>query len=292
MYEKRRTPTMGSDPTFRVTAYPRWWRLVAAVAFVASRTSLPTLVFAVLGSRFAVEAVTVVRWFVTFVALPALLAAAIARALEATLRIGERDLTIVRSGLQVDVPLVSIDRVSVWQLPFPSAGLTVRLASGRSLPQTIGATDPLPVLQALSHHGVAGESAADHPLTVYAHARAEQGPWRWTHLLARFPLFALLPTAPLFNVHQHIAYGGLFGQYYLLGLRPYLETFALYWGTVTVYLVLYASLWRGPAELVCLVAAAVAPSTASRVRRGAEWFVRIVYYGGVPVLLAWRFAPW
>ena len=146
---------MGSDPTFRVTAYPRWWRLVAAVAFVASRTSLPMLVFAVLGSRFAVEAVTVVRWFVTFVALPALLAAAIARALEATLRIGEKDLTIVRAGLQVDVPLASIDRVSVWRLPFPSAGLTVRLASGRSLPQTIGATDPMPVLETLSRYGAA-----------------------------------------------------------------------------------------------------------------------------------------
>ena len=127
---------------------------------------------------------------------------------------------------------------------------------------------------------------------IYAHVRAAYGPWRWTHLTARFPLFALLPTAPLFNVHQHIAYGGLLGQYYMLGLRPYLETFALYWATVTVYLVLWASLWRGPAELACWIAAAVAPSRAATVRRRAEWIVRVLYYGGVPVLLGWRFAPW
>jgi hypothetical protein len=145
------------------------------VAFVASRTSLADAGARRARLRFAVEAVTVVRWFVTFVALPALLAAAIARALAATLRIGGKDLTIVRPGSRSMWPLASIDRVSVWRLPFPSAGLTVRLASGRCLPQTIGATDPMPVLQALSHHGVAGEGVAEHPVTVYAHARAEQG---------------------------------------------------------------------------------------------------------------------
>ncbi|HJQ85029.1 MAG TPA: hypothetical protein VKA21_13180, partial [Candidatus Binatia bacterium] len=109
--------------------------------------------------------------------------------------------------------------------------------------------------------------------------------------LLRFPVFALGPTALLFNVHQHIAYGGLLGQYYMLGLRPYLATFALYWGTVTVYLMLYASVWRGLAEPICFAAAAVAPSRAARVRRAAELVIRVLYYGGVPALLAWRFAP-
>jgi len=59
---------------------------------------------------------------------------------------------------------------------------------------------------------------------------------------------------------------------------------------VTIYQVLYASVWRGLAEPVCLVAAAVAPSRAARVRRAAELAIRVVYYVGVPALLALRFA--
>ena len=292
MYEKRRQPTMGSGPTFRVTAYSAWGRLLAATAFVISRLSLPLMLFAVLGSRFAVEAFTVVRWFAVFFAAPALAGAALTRALRASAGVVDDELSIVRSGLRIDVPAAAIDAVTAWRVPIPSAGIEVRLASGRLLDPAIGMADPEPLLVALARSGVATAQAAARPAVVYAHARVAYGPWRWTHLVARFPLFALLPTAPLFNVHQHIAYGGLLGQYYMLGLRPYLETFALYWATVTVYLVFWASLWRGPAELACWIAATAAPSRAATVRRWAERSARLLYYGGVPVLLAWRFAPW
>jgi hypothetical protein len=39
-------------------------------------------------------------------------------------------------------------------------------------------------------------------------------------------------------------------------------------------------------------AAAVAPLRAAGVRRAAERTIRALYYGGVPALLALRFAPW
>ena len=87
----------------------------------------------------------------------------------------------------------------------------------------------------------------------------------------------------------HIAYGGLLGQYYQLGLGAYLRTFAIYWLTVALYLVLYASAWRAAAEGVCLVAAAVAPSRAARVRRVTEIGCAIGYYAGALVLLGLRF---
>ena len=283
---------MGSGPTFPVAAYSRVWRTVAGAAFVASRVCLPAILFVLLTSHLPTDATTVVRWFAMFFGPPALAAVAIPRAFAATLRLSEDEMTIERSGIRIDVPRKAITAVTPWRLPVPSPGLTVTLASGRRLAHVIAIGDPLPVLRALTPHGVEAESAGEQPSVAYAHARAEHGLWRWTHLLLRFPIFALLPTAPLFNVHQHIAYGGLFGQYYMLGLRPYLATFALYWATVTVYLVLYASIWRGPAELICLLAAAVAPSRAARVRRATERLLRVLYYAGVPVLLALRFAPW
>jgi apolipoprotein N-acyltransferase len=290
MYENRLEPTMGS---FRVCAYPAGWRAVAAAAFVASRTSLPAIAFVLVGSHLALEPATLVRWFILFFAVPALAAAVVGRAFTASLRAENDVLTIARAGLRVEIPHAAIGRIVAWCLPVPSPGFGLGLTSGRRLPQGIAMSDPMPVLRALMGQGVTAAGAAvAHPIVVYAHARAAHGHWRWTHLLARFPLFALGPTALLFNVHQHITYGGLLGQYYMLGLRPYVETFALYWATVTIYLVLYAAIWRGLAEPVCLVVAAVAPSGAARVRRATEWVIRVLYYGGVLALLALRFAPW
>jgi hypothetical protein len=77
----------------------------------------------------------------------------------------------------------------------------------------------------------------------------------------------------------------------LLGFRAYLETLLVYWTTMTIYLVLYASLWRGLAEGVSLLATAAAPARAAQVRRAVDVVWRVAYYGGVPVLLGLRFLP-
>src|SRR5262249_57453928 len=113
--------------------------------------------------------------------------------------------------------------------------------------------DPLPVLAAL------GEEADTPPVVVWAHARAATAPWRWHPLLWKFVVFALAPTAVLFNAHQHIAYGGSLGQYYLEGRGPYLRTFAIYWLTVSIDLVLWAALWRAIGEGVALAAPWIPP---------------------------------
>ena len=148
---------MGS---FQACAYPAGWRLVAAAAFVASRASLPAILFAILDSRLSVEASTVVRWFVLFCALPALAATVIARALTARLRVGDDTLTIARAGLQLDIPHGAIARVAPWWLPVPSPGFGLGLASGRRLAQGIGIADPVPVLRTLMQHGVAAAETA------------------------------------------------------------------------------------------------------------------------------------
>ena len=282
-----------TDPAFRASAFSPWWRLIAATAFATSRASLPAMLYTILASHILVTPLTMIRWFALFFLLPALSAAAIGRALTARVRVGDDALTIEHVGLRIDVPRGAIGRVAPWWLPLPAPGFGIVLASGRRLGHGLAAPDPTPLLHALAARGVPSAAAtADHPVVVYARARAAHGPWRWTHLAAKFPLFALGPTALLFNVHQHIAYGGLLGQYYMLGLRAYVETFAVYWATVSIYQVLYASLWRGLAEPICLLAAAVAPSRAARVRRAAEIVIRMLYYGGVPAFLALRFAPW
>jgi len=277
---------------FAASAYAPWARLFAATAFAASRISLPLMLGAILFSYIPVTPFTILRWFARFFVLPALAAAVVARAVSARVRVANDAVTIAGAGVVVEVPTTALAWVAPWRLPLPAPGLALVLPSGQRVRPGLAMPDPTPLLEALVAHGVDGAAAAAHPTVVYARARAALGRWRWTHLVARFPLFALPPTALLFNVHQHVAYGGLLGQYYMVGLRAYFETFAVYWATVTIYLVLYASIWRGLAEPICLGAAAVAPSQAAKVRRATERVIRVLYYGGVPALLAWRFAPW
>jgi hypothetical protein len=151
--------------------------------------------------------------------------------------------------------------------------------------------NPNDLLNALAASGVVAARLANHPMVVYAQAKHAIPRRRWYHRVGKFVLFALLPTAPLFNVHQYIAYGGTWGEYYLLGLRSYLTTFAVYWSTISIYLVLYASVWRGLAEVVAMLAAWILPERAPAVRRTVERACSILYYAGVPAIVAVRFWP-
>ena len=126
-------------------------------------------------------------------------------------------------------------------------------------------------------------------MVVYAHAKQQRPRGLSRHPLFKFPGFALLPTVVLFNAHQHIAYGGSLGQYYLEGLAPYLQTFAVYWATVCVYLVLYASVWRALAEPAAWLAARAGSSRAARTRRAVEIACGILYFVGVPAIVLARF---
>ncbi len=60
---------------------------------------------------------------------------------------------------------------------------------------------------------------------------------------------------------------------------------------LTIYLLLYASVWRGVAEGVALLTAWVASAHAIAVRRAVEIACQVLYYAGVPVLLGLRFLP-
>jgi apolipoprotein N-acyltransferase len=234
------------------------------------------------------------RTVVLFALLPAAGAWLVARALAATVDVTPGTVRVARLGLRVEIPASAVARVVPWSIPLPGPGFSFVLPSGRPLRPGLQMRDPAPLLRALADTGgiEPARAALSHATVVWAHARATAGRRRRHHLVAKFPLFALLPTAVLFNAHQHIAYGATFGEYYTYGLGPYLETLAIYWSVVTIYCVLWASLWRGLGEGFALLAARVAPSRAAGVRRAVEVTCRLLYFGGIPALVALRFAPW
>src|SRR5207244_5263806 len=115
-------------------------------------------------------------------------------------------LTFARHVRTLELPDGPISRVVPWTLPLPAPVFSVRLAPRPWMRDGLGAAAPTPLLAALAAAGVhAAHAAVEHPTCVYAAARARRAPRRWYHLLGRFVVFALVPTAVLFNAHQHIA---------------------------------------------------------------------------------------
>jgi apolipoprotein N-acyltransferase len=271
-----------------VTLLSASWRLVTALLVALSLATLPTYVLALFLLP-PVPPIVMVRSFALGTILPAVVAWVLGRAFAGSAEVRDGLLQLRRGDVSIDVSCTAIATARPWWIPLPRPGLTVRLRSGGHLPLGIALDAPDVVLRVLANGGIEVEAARRHPTVVHAATRHAR---RWPWALLKFPLAGTLPASVLFYTHQHIAYGGTFGQYYTYGLGAYLETFAIYWSTVTIYLILWASIWRGLGEGAALLAARVAPSRAARVRRAVEVVCRVVYYGGVPALVALRFAPW
>jgi len=265
--------------------HSRFSRVLAGALVAVSRTSLVAVALAgALGESDLFQTPVLVPILLAFSVLPAAAAWLVERAAGARAAVRDDTLVLCRPDLRVEVARTEIARVVPWTLPLPGPGVSFSLRSGRRLRHGFEVADPVPLLAVLGEPAGAG-----HPVVVWAHARAASPPWRWRHLLWKFVGFALAPAAVLWNAHQHIAYGGTLGQYYLEGLGSYLRTFVLYWLSVSMFLVLWASAWRALAEGVALAAAVAAPSHATRVRRAVELACRFLFYAGVPAMVAVRF---
>jgi len=271
----------------RTAAYPTAWRLIGGILVVMSRASLPVLAVGVITADGIVPLAVLVRVLLIWVALPALSAWLIERAFAVAVEVHPTELVLESRGLRMEIPCTAIRDVIPWRLPFPGPGFALRMQSGRRFSYGLQLADPTTLLSALAQTGdvTAASAAMHHPFLVYAHAKRSGGHWHWYHLLTKFVLFALAPTAVWFNAHQHIAYGGLFGQYYLEGLTPYLKTFLVSWSLAAIYLLLYASLWRSVGEGMALLTAWLLPRHAAAVRRAVEVGCSVVYYVGVPVIV-------
>lgn len=270
--------------------YPPVWRVFAALLRTASGASLPLLFVGVLAANDPpLSPPLLVRLFLILVVAPAVAAWLVRRALALDIRVGAGALELTRRDVRVEIPARSIERIEPWRIPLPQPGLSLRTQSGQRFRWGLAHDDPGRVLAALALVApAAAERALAHPNIVYARARAAHHRSLW-HRVAKFAGFALLPATVLFYTHQSIAHGHPLGEYYTFGLAAYLSTYGVYWSTVTIYALLYASIWRGLAEAVCLLSAWSAPASAAAVRRWAERSCALLYYGGVPILLALRY---
>ena len=266
-------------------------RAVSAALVLSARASLLLLLVAVwLADDPPITALPLARDLLALVLAPEACARLIRRAFAGAGGVEAGRLFVVRGGLRLAVPCASIARADPWRLPLPLPGFSLALASGTRFPARLGLADPAPLLAELAAAGA--EPARDgltHPGVRYASARAAWGRRWYERVWCKVLLFALLPGGVGFHAHQHIAFGALLGEYYLMGLGAWLRTAGEYWLTAALYLALWAGLFRIAVEGLALCAAYASIGRAGGARRIAERAATALFYVSVPALLAVRF---
>ena len=114
---------------------------------------------------------------------------------------------------------------------------------------------------------------------------------RIDHPAIKFLLFPWVPALPAFRLHQHIAFGGTFGEYYTFGLQAYLTALFIWWASWAIGLVLLAAALRAIVQAGTLMTGALRPGRMAEARTGLEWLGRLLYYVGVPAWLLLRTWP-
>jgi hypothetical protein len=198
----------------------------------------------------------------------------------ATVEVGEETVVIAARRARWEIPRAAIAEVVPWRVPWPAAGVSLRLRSGRRMPG-LAMPDPTPLVGALG-------GAPDQPRLVAARA---QRATRWLrHPLHTLVLAPLVPTAILFRLHQMIVYGHWLGEYRWYGLARWLNTLLGVWLWVAGTMLCWFVVWRLLVALLAWPAARLPEPRARALRWALEGVACIGYYGGIAWMLWSRLA--
>lgn len=276
-----------------VIAHGPWWRGVRALLVVVSRASLLVIAAMLLfpdAWPWVVpdfgNPLRLARAFATFSLAPGVTAWLIGRVFAGRLSVEDGTLVVERLDKRVEIPCTAIRRLAPWTLPLPAGGVSLQLASGRWFPWGLQIADPVALGEGLAEAGASDDLRREARTPAAVYARSTTSARHWTdHPAFKLVLFALVPTLPVFRLHQWVAYGGTFGEYYMYGLRAYLLAFAIYWVWSIVQLVLFAAILRTALEPIVIVTAWTAPARTPAARRVVEAAHRLLFYGGVVAFL-------
>ncbi len=280
-----------ADYRARVSLLPPFWRMLCGLLQLSAGFGLLALALRMLvRDGFQVNSLAQIQIYLGWVLAPVIAAWAIQRILAATARVSGDLLVLQQPRQRIEIPIASIAVVRLWRMPFPGIGVDLEFVSGRRFAPGMVCADPRALHQALSAAGAPVQLAdtASGRMADYAAARARSlRPWL-DHGLTRFGLFPLIPALPAFRLHQHIAFGGTFGEYYTYGLQAWLSGLLIWWAAWSMGLMLFAALLRIGGELSTGLALAWRPDRASSFRSIQEWLIRLAFFLGPPLWLLLR----
>lgn len=273
-----------------VAVLPPAARLAAGVLRTFARASLLWMATATLVGDSALQSNTLaqIRTFALLFLAPETAAVLLLLAFSARASIEGGTLVLTRAAGRIELPVRDIVAVEAWRLPIPAFGASLRLTSGERWRYGIGNVDPTALARVLANAG--GDSPPVRPewAATYAQAALAGRRGRLERPLAKFVLLPFVLAIPAFRLHQHIAYGSSFGEYYTFGLSAFLKGFALWWAAWAIGVVLCAAVLRTIIEVGTLVAVTVRPGQAADVRRQLERLGLAALYLGLPAWLLLR----
>lgn len=266
--------------------------LRAAVAGlrIVSRGSLLVMALAALLGHEAWQANTLaqLRQVAAFCLAPELAAWALCLAFGARLDIADGRLRLARDARSLALALHDIQAVQAWRLPLPAPGARLLLASGKPWRHGIAGVDAELLQRQLQAAGAHATLQADTRLLLWARARRARRPGLLDRRWMRFGLLPLVLSLPAFRLHQHIAYGGGFGEWLSFGPLAYAQGLLLWWAAWAVGVLLAAAVLRTLVEGVTLALVRWRPQQAVAGRRALHAAELGLLYLGLPAWLAWR----
>lgn len=192
-------------------------------------------------------------------------------------------LVLTRGARRLEIAVHDIVRVEPWYLPIPGAGAWLRLTTGERWGYGLALGNPGALARALAAAGGAAVQDPAPPFAAaYGRVRMAVRPGWLHHPLAKFGGLSLVMAVVAFRLHQYIAYGSTFGEYYTFGLRAYLTTFSLWWATWTIGVVLCAAALRAAIEGGTLLVVLLHPAQAIATRHWLERIGLVALYVGLP----------
>ncbi|HEX8613744.1 MAG TPA: apolipoprotein N-acyltransferase [Telluria sp.] len=227
-----------------------------------------------------------VRMFSAFFLAPEAAAWCVLFLFSAKASIADGKLVLTRDARRLDIALGDIATLQCWRLPLPCPGISLQLISGQRYALALDNPGVLAAqLAAAGAPPVLERTHARTAMQVYAQAALAMRRSRLDHPLAKFVLLPLALAIPAFHLHQHISYGGAFGEYYSFGLKAYLTAFALWWAAWSIGVVLSGALLRSAIETGTLLAAWLRPARAVDIRQRLERGGHVALFLGLPAWL-------
>lgn len=273
-----------------VAVLPPAARLAAAVLRAFARGSLLGMGAVLLLGDGALQAnlIAQMRTIAALFLVPEAAAWCVLLAFAARASIDHGALVLTHGARRLELALRDIAAVEPWRVPLPGPGASLRLASGERWRYGLVHADPAALARALAAGGAPAQQSTPSPSTTYAQARAATRRGRLDHPIAKFVLLPLALAIPAFRLHQHIAHGSAFGEYYTFGLTAYLTSFALWWAAWAIGVLLCAAALRAAIEAGTLVAVLLRPAQARSARHGLERLGLAALYLGLPAWLLLR----
>ncbi|WP_394835507.1 hypothetical protein LVJ94_01095 [Pendulispora rubella] len=223
-----------------------------------------------------------------FSGVPWVVVSWVRRILAGTLETNDTHIILSLRRSRLEIPIASVKAIRPLVIPLPRPGFEVDMQSGHLFRYRLLASEPGPLLSMLAQYVGAARTALKSPAIAYADAKWKHTWRRRAVALVKWGLYPLVLAVLLFRLDQYIMFGGAFGQYYLQGLAPYLQSFVTYWAASASYLVLYAVVVRLVVEPLVFAATWPLAAHAGLLRKLGEGICQFAYFVLVPALVAFR----